>query len=699
MYRGGRRNFGSRGFGSSSHGGRGGRGGGGRGRGRQGGGRYNANRNRHHNNNNRESPSQAAHNIGSTGKPTSSSFTVAVQGCSHGELDSIYDSLEAYRVQNLNNNNTSSSSSSSSFNNKAIDVLLCCGDVQTLRNTGDFHSLNVPPKYKAMGDFHAYYSGQKIAPILTIMIGGNHESSNYLQELHYGGWVAPNIYYLGAAGVVNLCKRNISTNTISSIRIAGLSGIYNSRHYSLGRFEAPPYDQGTLRSVYHTREVDVKRLQGLATAAALPSSSSSPSPATEIEQQQTMDIIISHDWPRGIAYHGDLPQLLRKKPFFKQEIEDNELGSPGNEILLNTLKPKYWFAAHLHVKFEALVRHNEEKKSSDIGKGTEQKQTQQNEEATMKAAGGKTEEITTTEPETKEASPKSSDITEFIGLESNDGTCPVSSNIESLTEQMTRFLSLDKCLPRRRHIQITHLEPSSTRDVSNGIELTSNNTWLEYDASWLAVLRRTKKWTQRTSRRVVLTEGIDPITKEEKEDIGKRFEGDDDSDTAPLVIPQNFVMTVPPHDPSFGNRIYGPPPQMVGNPQTDQLLETLELEHCITVPYTDTTQQQQQQQPAFFQRQPPPQQSIQQQLIPSVVMHSAARVNNVPSRTTVGDNNEIDIDDDVDENEIDLEEDDTKGVKVNTNDASEIDLDEIDEECGDAVCWGGNTSKKPRVED
>jgi len=42
-----------------------------------------------------------------------------------------------------------------------------------------------------------YYSGEKTAPVLTIFIGGNHEASNYLQELPYGGWVAPNIYYLG----------------------------------------------------------------------------------------------------------------------------------------------------------------------------------------------------------------------------------------------------------------------------------------------------------------------------------------------------------------------------------------------------------------------------------------------------------------------------------------------------------------------
>ena len=45
-----------------------------------------------------------------------------------------------------------------------------------------------------------YYSGEKVAPVLTIFIGGNHEASNYLQELPYGGWAAPNISYLGYAG-------------------------------------------------------------------------------------------------------------------------------------------------------------------------------------------------------------------------------------------------------------------------------------------------------------------------------------------------------------------------------------------------------------------------------------------------------------------------------------------------------------------
>jgi lariat debranching enzyme len=54
---------------------------------------------------------------------------------------------------------------------------------QALRNPYDFESLAVPEKFRALGSFHSYYSGQKTAPILTIVIGGNHEASNYMWEL------------------------------------------------------------------------------------------------------------------------------------------------------------------------------------------------------------------------------------------------------------------------------------------------------------------------------------------------------------------------------------------------------------------------------------------------------------------------------------------------------------------------------------
>lgn len=97
-----------------------------------------------------------------------------------------------------------------------------------MRSKHDFASLAVPPKYFALGAFHEYYSGKKVAPVLTLVIGGNHEASNYMWELYYGGWLAPNIYYLGNTGCVQ----------VDGLRVMGMSGIYKSGDYNKGESAA-----------------------------------------------------------------------------------------------------------------------------------------------------------------------------------------------------------------------------------------------------------------------------------------------------------------------------------------------------------------------------------------------------------------------------------------------------------------------------
>ena len=142
--------------------------------------------------------------------------------------------------------------------------------------------------------------------------------------------MAPNIYYLGGSGCIRL----------NGLRIAGASGIFKEHHYKLGHYERLPYNDSSLRSVYHVRSYDVFKLSLLSTNPA---------------------VFISHDWPAGIVDHGDKEGLLRAKPFFRDDIAKGQLGNPHMMGLLKQLQPAWWFSAHLHVRFQAEVDH--------VGKG------------------------------------------------------------------------------------------------------------------------------------------------------------------------------------------------------------------------------------------------------------------------------------------------------------------------------------------
>lgn len=252
-------------------------------------------------------------------------INIAVQGCCHGELDTIYANVLETQART----------------GTKIDLLLICGDFECVRDQLDLCCMAVPVKYRHLKNFHKYFSGECQAPVMTVFIGGNHEASNVLQSLYYGGFVAPNIYFLGFGGVINY----------KGVRIGGLSGIFNDKHYSHGHYEKPPYTEGSIRSVYHIRALEVQRMLHFPAPAIVSSdtNSSPPIPA--------MDIFLTHDWPAGIWEYGDVDTLLRIKPHFRQDIATNSLGSPPARKLMDHLQPPFWFAGHMHIKFPAVVPH------------------------------------------------------------------------------------------------------------------------------------------------------------------------------------------------------------------------------------------------------------------------------------------------------------------------------------------------------
>ncbi|XP_017478480.1 PREDICTED: lariat debranching enzyme [Rhagoletis zephyria] len=408
---------------------------------------------------------------------------VAVEGCAHGELEKIYETIQCLENEE----------------GYKVDLLLCCGDFQATRNLDDLQTMAVPPKYLDMCSFYKYYSGELVAPILTIFIGGNHEASNHLQELPYGGWVAPNIYYLGYAGVVK----------VNGIRIAGLSGIYKGHDYLRGRFEFAPYTDTTRTSVYHVRQLEVFRLKQLS---------------------GTIDIFMSHDWPRGIYNYGNKSQLARFKPHFRDEMDKGQLGSRPCEDLLKLLKPNYWFAAHLHCKFAAVVPHDEVEDSS----GEADESSNENHSSKDKPVG------------------------------------------EDKDERITKFLALDKCLPKRRFLQLLDIETP---------EFTEGEVRLEYDLEWLTILHLTNHLTNVKSSKYYLpgpqnaasTERYNFVpNRDEMENVRNKFAAD-------LLIPKNFSRTVEPYNASEANREHVSQPKAQINPQSQNFCDALGIDDPVSL--------------------------------------------------------------------------------------------------------------------
>ena len=511
---------------------------------------------------------------------------LAIEGCGHGTLHTIYASIaEACKRKGW----------------PGIDLLIVGGDFQAVRNAYDLNCVSMPAIYREMCDFHEYYSGQRTAPYLTIFVGGNHEASNYLFELFYGGWVAPNIYYMGAANVLRF----------GPLRIAALSGIWKGYNYRKPHYERLPYNESDMKSIYHVREMDVRKLLHIKTQ---------------------VDIGISHDWPKGVEWKGNFKQLFRFKQHFESDAKDGKLGSVAAKDVMNWLRPKWWFSAHLHCKYAAVVDHDKKDASlqaplsanGQTGPSTNADEIKLEDEDDVNTevhitSAKNADEIDLGDEDEADAtegpigsvknaneieldgdaeSGPPNDVADSIAdgadinlpklsLEDARAALPAAfrrpampepvEHPQHITNKTTKFLALDKCLPGRHFLQLLTIPSETNVDIIRPLKL-------EYDREWLAI-------TRASALHEPLLLGIPEIgvpkaatqfEYEKRIDTANNWVDENVFDSA-LAVPENFERVAPVYDGGNWNLPQYSQVEEFPNPQTAHFCKMLQIPNSFEI--------------------------------------------------------------------------------------------------------------------
>lgn len=461
--------------------------------------------------------------------------------------------------------------------------------------------MSVPDKYKKLGDFPEYYNGQKKAPYLTIFISGNHEASSHLWELYYGGWVAPNIYYMGAANVLRL----------GPLRIAGLSGIFNGPDYRKTHHERLPFSHRDVKSCYRVREFDTRKL---------------------LLYREQVDIGLSHDWPRGIEYFGDVEGLFKAKPWFVHESRSGTLGSPAAAYVMDRLRPPYWFSAHMHCKFTALKEYPPPSaapeaagvEETDTAAPSEPQQATGNpdeidlddeedspelpveivktteellEEAEQELAKKRKQEAGEEEVEDAENPSGVSDElraqlpASFAAPVARErGVAPGYPVPSTITNRETRFLALDKCLPGRKFMQLCTIKPINTTPPASPRSpspssssptrtKTKKRHTLHYDPDWLAITRVFAPYLKIGDPEAVPPPDLGEPIYAPMIDAGRAWVEENIVRAGKLAVPENFEHTAPPHYKGIHKEFVSFQPDEYSNPQTKAFCELVGVEN------------------------------------------------------------------------------------------------------------------------
>jgi lariat debranching enzyme len=327
-----------------------------------------------------------------------------------------------------------------------------------------------------------------------------------------------------------------------------------------------------------------------------------------------VDIGISHDWPRAVERHGNEKALYRSKPDFEAESRDGTLGSTAAKYVMDKLRPPYWFAAHMHVRFSALVDFGKGNPSNDSTRPTQNCPSSGTIDGKVDVARNADEididvdsddaaQAVAGDPEPAAAqSDTSIDKTNVVDLKSASkshnqratdniplvSSQEVSADLRSqlpasfarpqpralpeltppaaIKNSVTRFLALDKCLPGRKFLQILD-DVKAASDRASSPSERPGRFRLEYDKEWLAI-------TRVFASELILGDRTASNPPPKSESVYRRLIEEEEQwveehviKVDKMTVPENFVQTAPVYDASVGP-IVSEEPEEYNNPQT-----------------------------------------------------------------------------------------------------------------------------------
>ncbi|MFY0574672.1 metallophosphoesterase family protein [Cystobacter fuscus] len=194
---------------------------------------------------------------------------------------------------------------------RPVDLVLAVGDVEAFRLADDHR--RKAAKRGMPAEFAAYADGVRAMKRPLYFIGGNNEDFEALHDEPEGFSLAPNVHYLGRAGLKELL----------GLRVGYLSGIHAPRFY-----EQPlkrPRSLDTAKQAGYFRAPEVERVMAL----------------------RDMDVLLVHEWPRG------LPQRAqeRETPPPGRTLPSYWIGNPITRRLVETVHPRWVLCGHSHRAF------------------------------------------------------------------------------------------------------------------------------------------------------------------------------------------------------------------------------------------------------------------------------------------------------------------------------------------------------------